>query len=105
LSSLNLSFFDDLKGLNNNKPLVHLSRGLFFLYIYGMDKYKLEIRETNGRVYNVYVRIDDPKIMIYIDPYSEIIKDEAKLLAYLDSHFHQEKVNQYNKANSKGCNC
>jgi len=76
-----------------------------FLYIYVMKDYKLEIRESNGRVYNVYVRRDDPKIMIYIDPHNEILNDEKKLVAYLNRHFHQEKVKMYNILNSRGCNC
>jgi hypothetical protein len=70
-----------------------------------MKDYKLEIRESNGRVYNVYIRRDEPKIMIYIDPHNEILNDEVKLLKYLNGHFHKEKVKAYNTLNAKGCNC
>ena len=70
-----------------------------------MNKYKLEIRESNGHMYHVFIRIDSPKIMIYIDSNNEILQDEPKLLAYLNRHFHSEKVSEYNRVNSRGCGC
>ena len=70
-----------------------------------MDKYKVEIRESNGHVYKVYIRRDNPKVMIYIDPHNEILQDEDKLLKYLNRHFNSERVKEYNRVNSRGCNC
>lgn len=69
-----------------------------------MDKYKLEIELSDGKLFNVYTR-KDCDVMIYLESSNEMIQDETKLLKYLDGHFHREKVNEYNKVNSKGCNC